>query len=181
MKITKPTECAQLPAKLKPTSVERIKLPIRWFVNIQKANPVFKPWTSARVNDTYGNKMVLDFYGKPEFAELGILRLMERSGWRGVWVDTYRNKFRTRYWPKDAVDLPPKQDDLLKRIREKVGSRAGCFDMFCWKGNRFVFIEAKRRHKDKIRGTQKKWLQAAILKCHVPFKSFLIVEWTLPE
>src|SRR5208283_2995904 len=39
---------------------------------------------------SYGNKVVLDFYSKPEFAELGILRLMQKSGWNGVWVDSYR-------------------------------------------------------------------------------------------
>ena len=171
----------KLPAKLKTIGVERIKLPIRWFVNIRKANPVFKPWDGRKVSDTYGHKIVLDFYGKPEFAELGILRMMERAGWHGVWVDTYRNKFRTKYWPKNAVELPPKQDKFMKRIREKVGSPAGCFDVFCWKGDQFIFIEAKRFNKDKIRDTQKRWLQTAILKCHIPFKSFLIVEWALQE
>jgi hypothetical protein len=134
-----------------------------------------------KVRDTYGHKKVLDFYGKPQFAELGILRIMERSGWQGVWVDTYRNRFRTRYWPKDAVELPPKQANILNRIREKAGSRAGCFDVFCWKGNQVVFIECKRRDKDRIRETQKRWLQVANLNCGIPFKSFLIVEWSVPE
>jgi hypothetical protein len=172
---------AHLPKELQPTAIEKIKLPARWFVEIQKANPVFKPWTGETVGDTYGNKMVLNFYGKPEFAELGILRLMEHSGWEGVWVDTYRNKFRTRFWPKDAVQLPPKQAEIFNRIREKAGSKDGCFDVFCWKGERFIFIEAKRRNKDRIQETQKRWLQAANLKCGIPFTSFLIVEWSVPE
>ncbi|HEY3931437.1 MAG TPA: hypothetical protein VGM58_03610 [Verrucomicrobiae bacterium] len=104
-----------LPKALRPTAVERIKLPIRWFVEIKKANPIFKRWTGKKVEDTYNNKAVLDFYGKPEFAELGILRMMNRSGWQGVWVDTYRDKFRTQYWPKNEIELPLKQMKLLKR------------------------------------------------------------------
>jgi hypothetical protein len=170
-----------LPKELRPTANERIKLPMRWFVKIPKVNPVFKPWTGKKVRDTYGRKAILNFYGKPQFAELGILKMMVRSGWSGVWVDTYRNKFRTRYWPKDAVELPAKQANILNRIREEVGSRAGCFDVFCWKGDRFIFIESKRCHKDTIRDTQKKWLQIAHLKCGIPFNRFLIVEWSVPE
>ncbi|MGD0351611.1 MAG: hypothetical protein ABSB84_15055 [Verrucomicrobiota bacterium] len=171
----------ELPKELQPTSKEKIKLPARWFVEIRKANPIFKPWKGETVGDTYGNKMVLNFYGKPEFAELGILRLMEYSGWQGVWVDTYGNVFRTQYWPKNKVKLPPKQANFLKRIQEKVGSPGGCFDVFCWKGNQVIFIESKYRGKDKIQDTQKKWLQVANLKFGIPFESFLIVEWSVPE
>ena len=167
-----------LPAQLKPTSFEKIKLPIRWFRNIPKANPIFKKWTGAKMEDTYGNKAVLDFYGKPEFAELGILRFMEQASWSGVWVDTYRNAFRTRFWPKDSVKLPPKHEKLLNQIWQKAGSTSGCFDVFCWNGSDFLFIESKRYKSEKIRDTQKRWLQAAILKCRIPLRRFLIVEWT---
>jgi hypothetical protein len=173
---------ANLPKELQPNSIEKIKLPARWFVEIQKANPVFKPWTGESVGYTYGNKKVLNFYGKPEFAELGILRLMEYSGWEGVWVDTFGGSaFRTQFWPKNAVKLPPKRADIFNRIREEVGSKEGCFDVFCWKGDQFIFIESKRRDQDRIQDTQKRWLQVANLKCGVPFTSFLIVEWSLPE
>ena len=70
-------------------------------------------------------------------------------------MDTYGNAFRTQYWPKNKVKLPPKQADIFNRIREKVGSRDGCFDIFCWKADQFIFIESKRRGKDKIQDTQK--------------------------
>ena len=155
-------------------------LPLGSFVNIQKANPIFKPWSGAKIDDSYGNKMVLNFYGHPDFAELGILRMMERSGWNGVWIDTYRNKFRTQYWPKNEVQLPLEQETLFRQIQEVAGCTAGCFDVFCWKGNEFMFIEAKRSRKDKIRMTQRAWLQAAINQCRVPLPSLLIVEWDLP-
>jgi len=172
----------KFPTQLKPVGFERINLPIRWFREIPKANPMFKKWAGKKVRDTYGNKAVLDFYGKPEFAELGILRLMQKSGWNGVWVDSYRGgKFRTQYWQKDSVPIPSKWENLLERIWKKAGARAGCFDVFCWKDDEYVFIEAKRLKHDRIRDTQRKWLQAAILNCRIPLKRFLIVEWNLAE
>jgi hypothetical protein len=42
----------ELPKELQPISKEKIKLPARWFVEIQKANPVFKQWTGETVGDT---------------------------------------------------------------------------------------------------------------------------------
>ncbi len=168
-----------LPAELTPTTFEKVKLPIRWLRNIPKSTPVFKKWKGIEVDDSYGNKAVLDFYGSPEFAELGILRMMEHAGWSGVWVDTYRSAYRTQFWPPDSVALPPTQERLLNRIWEKAGSASGCFDVFCWKSDQFIFIESKRHKKDLIRETQKRWLQTAILNCHIPLNRFLIVEWTL--
>jgi hypothetical protein len=56
---------------------------------------------------------------------------------------------------------------------------SGCFDVFCWKGNQFIFIEAKRSGRARIRDTQRAWLQAAIRKCRLPCDSFLVVEWSL--
>jgi hypothetical protein len=172
----------KLPIELKATDIEQVKLmPIRWFRNIPKATPTFKKWKGELVADTYGNKTVLDFYGSPEFAELGILRMMERAGWSGVWVDAYRNAFRTKFWPKDVVELNATQKKLLDRIREKAGTESGCFDVFCWMGKDFIFIEAKRHKKDRIRPTQQRWLQAAIRGCRIPLYRFLIIEWSLSE
>src|SRR5262249_19097688 len=145
-------------------------------VQIRKAAPVFKLWRGRRLRDTYGGKSVLNFYHKPEFAELGILRIFEREGWEGVWVDTFPSKFRTRYWPRNEVALPKNKQALLDMIHQTAGCRDGCFDVFCWKGRRYVFVESKRFAKDRIRDTQKLWIQAA-LQCGVPTASLLIVEW----
>ena len=165
-----------IPKQLKPTTTKSIELPSGELVEIPKATPLFKLWKGKKIAETYGGKAVLSFYGKPEFAELGILRIFERDGWKGVWVDTYRNKFRTRYWPENAVTLPDEKETLLKSIYEVNESRAGCFDVFCWKDKDYIFVESKRRDEDKIRDTQKRWLQAA-LKCGVPRKSLLFVQW----
>jgi hypothetical protein len=166
------------PKQLNPTTTERIVLPSGKVVRIAKATPIFKLWNGRKVAETYGGKAVLSFYRKPQFAELGILRIFERDGWKGVWVDTYRNKFRTRYWPKNAVTLPKDKESLLNSIYEVAESRQGCFDVFCWRGGNYIFAESKRRGEDKIRDTQKRWLQAAI-KCDVPRKSLLFIEWEI--
>ena len=117
-------------------------------------------WQAGQI--PYGHKAVLNFYRKPEFAELGILRIFERDGWQGVWVDSYRGKFRTRYWPANSVTLPKDKESLLESIYEAAGKWAGCFDVFCWKGRNYIFAEAKQSGKDKIQDTQKRWLEAAI-------------------
>ena len=131
-----------------------------------------------KITDTYGGKLVLDFDGKPEFAELGILRLFERAGWQGFWVDTFRKKYRTHYWPANEVEPPEAQASLLNRIHEAAGIYKGCWDVFCWNGDRYIFAESKRHSKDHIRDSQRHWLEAAI-GCGIPLESFLAVEWSL--
>lgn len=165
------------PAALLPITAEAIALP-SGSVQISKSTPVFKLWQGAPVSDSYGGKPVLDFYRRPEFAELGILRIFEQDGWEGVWVDTYRRKFRTQYWPPNEASLPKDRELFLKSINEAAGSHNGCFDVFCWKESDYVFVESKRSAQDRIQDTQKRWIQAA-LQCGVPLSSLLIVEWRI--
>lgn len=170
----------QYPNILTPTTKEQITLPSAGrVVHIPKAKPLFKLWTGNPVSDTYGGKLVLSFNGKPAFAELVILKILQDDGWTGVWVDTYRNKYRTSYWPKDEVELPSEQQQVLREIYQKAGSNKGCFDVFCWKETLCIFAESKRQEgQDKIRDTQRQWLEAAI-ECGLPLTSFLLVEWSV--
>jgi len=166
------------PSSLIPTETEKVELSSGRAVEIRKAVPVFRPWRGKPVTETYGEKAILDFYRKPEFAELGILRTFQQEGWDGVWVDTYRRKFRTQYWPQNEVSLPKKKALLLNDICQTAGSRHGCFDVFCWKPRDYLFIESKRSLQDRLRDTQKRWIAAA-LECGVPLSSLLIVEWRM--
>jgi hypothetical protein len=174
------TDQMKLPEQFKVTAFEQIDLPGGKVVRIPKATPVFELWAGNKPGDDYGNKAILNFLGRPEFAELGILRIFEHDGWKGVWVDSFHNKIRTQFWPKNAIQLAPKQEKLLSLIYKIAKSNNGCWDVFCWKGKDCIFVEAKRHHKDQIRDTQKKWLQAA-LYCGVPQESLLVVEWSLSE
>jgi hypothetical protein len=171
----------EYPTSLQPDSTERIKLSQDRAVEIRKTRPRWKLLTGAPVSDTYGGKPVLDYGGEPAFAELVILREFQKAGWHGVWVDTYRDKYRIAYWEeKGEVYLPPDKERLLGRIRNAAGSKHGCWDVFCWTGEMMVFAEAKRRSRDQIRDTQQRWLAAA-LDMGVPLESLLIVEWSLFE
>lgn len=164
------------PIQLEPTTIEEIEIPSGNKVLIPKATPIFEKWSVEKVTDTYNNKLVLDFMGEPAFAEIVILKIFQKSGWDGVWVDTYHNKFRTSYWPKNSVEIPPEHKELLHKIYNESGANKGCWDVFCWKNGLYCFAESKRHGRDKIRDSQRQWLEAAI-KCGLPLTSFIVVEW----
>ena len=121
---------------------------------------------------------MLDWEGEPLFAELVILRLLQSKGWEGVWVDTYGRA--TRRSLDDNVPLPEKASELFGRIRNRAGKRGGCFDVFAWRGQEWLFSEAKWLDNDEINENQKQWLGAAMTE-NDPNIQFLIVEWRLME
>lgn len=166
------------PNELTPTGTEDFHLPNGAIVQIPKATPTFCKWNGSPPDDTYGNKAVLDFAGEPVFAEIAILRLLESDGWHGVWIDTYRRKFRTAM--DRFVELPQERRDLLENIYARAGSKTGSFDVFAWKEDVILFAESKRSKRDQIRNTQLRWLQAALKVC-LSLDAFLIVEWQLAE
>lgn len=169
-----------IPKLLAPNSFEEITLPSGEKVQIPKTTPLFTAWSGAQVDSSYNSKPILAYKDRPVFAELAILRLFEDAGWRGVWVDTYGKKYRSEYWPKNEVSLPAEQQKLLQDISNRAGSKNGCFDVFCWRDDSIIFAESKRKAKDRIRDTQRRWLQAA-LQCGLQISSFLIVEWSVEK
>jgi hypothetical protein len=164
------------PEQLVPETVENLHLPPGLDVQIPKAAPVFRLWSGEFTGDTYGNKPLLDVDGVPMFAELAILRLFQKDGWNGVWVDTFGKKYRTSWGEAGVVRLSGDKLQLLKAIHQRAGSASGCFDVFCWKDDSVVFAESKRRSKDEIRQTQLAWLEAA-MQSGLDASAFLIVEW----
>ncbi len=170
------------PDLLRAELVEEILLPSGSAVKVPKTTPIFARWRGEPIKDSYGGKMILDFDGEPVFAELAILRALQDSGWDGVWVDTFKKKYRVGYWVDNyEIDLPIEQEVLLKRIYRRAGTSKGCWDVFCWKDNRqLLFAEAKRRGRDQFRDSQRQWLEAAI-KLGLPLTSFLVVEWSIRE
>jgi len=169
------------PDLLRPDSSEVILLPSGNKMEVPKATPTFDGWAGKPVEDTYRGKPVLDFAGEPVFAELAILRAFQNSGWDGVWVDTFQKKYRIGYWGKNSgIVLPSEQELLLNHIYERARSRSGCWDVFCWRSEVQLFIEAKRHGHDQIRATQRRWLEAAISE-GLPASAFLVVEWSLRE
>ena len=129
--------------------------------------------------DTFNRKPLLDLNGEMAFAEIAILRSFQEAGWDGRWVDSFRQRFLTKYWPTAVSEpLPAKQQAILDRIRSKAGGNGGCFDVFCWRGDDLLFAESKWR--DRILKTQIRWLEAA-LDFGIPTESLLIVQWRFEE
>ena len=150
-------------------------------IPIQKYFLAFKKWKGVTIADTYNNKAVIDFDGEPVFAELAILRLFQKYGWDGVWVDSYRKVYRTGL-PKqvEPVVLPAERATIIDSIQGRIGGKwGGCWDVFLWKEDNVLFVESKRNKKDKIQGTQRKWLEAAIDLGYAP--NLLLIEWDLQQ
>ena len=169
----------QYPKLLTLTTYENIQLPSGAFVQIPKTEPIYELWTGQPPSDRYGKKAVLNSKGEPAFAELAILRIFASAGWQGVWVDTYRHKYRTAYFPPNEIKLAAEQQKLLSSIYDKAGTKTGCWDVFCWReGGEILFAESKSQSRDRIRDRQRRWLEAAI-QCGLPISSFLMVEWRL--
>jgi hypothetical protein len=149
-------------------------------IHIDKYHFQFESWTSAHSFDTYNQKPLLKLDNEPLFAELLFLRLLEKKGFKGVWVDTYRKKFWQRL---PHFSFPVVIDKKLKDLYEKIynakgGKRAGCFDVMAYRENEFIFAELKRSKKDEIQETQIEWLDTA-LNLQLENVKFIIVEWVL--
>jgi len=170
----------QYPEMLLPNDKEVINLPSGIKVQIPKTKPLFELWSGEAISDSYGNKTVLNFNNEPAFAELVILGSFLNDGWQGVWVDTFRRKYRTTCHPLNAVTLPTSQQEFLQSIFQRAGSRNGCWDVFCWKEETQVFAESKRFKHDSIRDTQSQWLEAALDR-GLSNASFLVVEWSIKK
>jgi hypothetical protein len=167
------------PERLKKSSVENILSLTGEETQVSKTNILFKKWEGEQIKDDYNKKAVLDFDGEPVFAEIAILRIFQNEGWDGVWIDSYRRRYLNGYWGNQPdVLLPDDKQQILNNIRKVAGAFGGCWDVFCWKEDKVIFAEAKRRKKDKITISQIRWLKAA-LNYGLETDSFLIVEWDL--
>jgi len=181
MKTAQPDQAGKL-GFLQPHLVESeiFALPSGVSVPIQKYFLEFKEWHGTPIPNTYNGKAVIDWSGEPVFAELAVLRLFQSQGWSGVWVDSYRRKYRVGLPDvAEPVDLPPAQAGLINSLREKTGRFGGCWDVVVWRGDATLFLELKRQKKDAIQNTQVEWLSAA-LESGLTADNFALVEWVLP-
>ena len=164
-----------IPATLRPSGT----YPVRTSVHIPKATPTFRRWHGPSPGDAYGGKPIVDFRGHPAFAELAILWALRDAGWDGVWVDSFRRRYRRTYWePEAPITLPKHAERLFQKIQRRAAPDGRCWDVFCWRRERVLFAEAKRASRDHMRRSQLKWLRAA-LDLRLPVSAFLIVEWRL--
>lgn len=173
---------------LAATSFEEITLPSGQKVQIPERRFVFKKWTGQPIKETFGNKALIDVDGKPMFAELAIVNLFIKSGWQARWIETYATgdknpKFLSR-WKDDKYKnqiLDPIADDIVTDRLKNIaalngGSYSGCWDVLGWRGDKIIFAESKRFKKDRVQGTQVKWLDAGLRSGLTP-ENFFIVQW----
>lgn len=150
-------------------------------ISIQKYFLHFNEWKGAPIPNTYNGKAVIDWNGEPVFAELAVLRLFQSHGWEGVWVDSYRRKYRIGLpYVAEPVELPEKQRQLLDSIRAKTERHGGCWDVFVWKDNQVLFIELKRSKKDRVQESQISWLEKSI-SLSLNSNNFALIEWRIRE
>lgn len=174
-----------LPAQLKQIDHFIIHLQNGESVELPVCRPIFHKWLGETVAFDYGNKPILDFKGKPYFAELIILNLLLERGWSGAWIETYGGTHFLRSMPNawnlnsEHISIPDDKAELLEKIRKTAGTTA-CFDVFAWKNDEFLFCESKHAKKDRLTSAQIKFIEGA-LACGIPKDSLLIAEWETGE
>ena len=161
-------------------------------INIPIVHLEFKKWDGEPIANTFGGKGLIDYKGKPMFAELAIQCTALEAGWNARWVETYAMKNKVPYYFTEWSDgglttqlqepiTDKAQIDILELIAENNNkSYSGCWDVLVWNGRRTIFIEAKRIKKDRFRMTQDRWLSAA-LHAGLPSEDFMIVWWDFSD
>lgn len=158
---------------------EELILPSGKKISVAKYFLRFKEWKEKPIPNTYGNKAVIDWNGEPVFAELAVLKLFQSHGWNGVWVDSYRRKYRIGLPDvAEPIELPDEQKGIIDAIRAKTGKSGGCWDVFVWNGDRIIFMELKRSKKDAIQKSQLLWLEAS-LDAKFDQNNFALIEWDI--
>ncbi len=76
------------PSLLRPTTTESILVQGQELL-IPKVELTLRSWTGASILNTFGGKPLLDFGGRPVFAEICAYKLARLSGWETRWVETY--------------------------------------------------------------------------------------------
>ena len=157
----------------------------------------FPKWAGEPFVDDFGKKAagMVELAREHLFAELAVLRLLEKEGWSGRWVNTYSGRGEVWKYLTEWRDVPrneqknrPIEDaeprQLLARIAglNKPARYAGCWDTFAWRASDIVFLECKRtapKYKDVVKKEQEDWLRSALYlgDPRVSLNSFCFVQW----
>jgi hypothetical protein len=144
------------------------------------------PQTTAKAlagKDTHKKRYLLAGKPHPAYAEILLVRLLHHQGWNAVWIDSYKGKFWSEMpFASEECYLPYRECRLYEKIRiANDGRRGGCWDIWAWRGNRHLFIEAKRARHDTIRAKQVRWYAVATKTVGLPERSFCVAEWDANE
>ncbi len=165
-------------SQLSPTKIEQIKLRSGEIISIPKCELVFNKWMGEQIENDYGGKQIVEFDDERLFVELAVLRILEKEGFSGVWVDSFGKCLR-REMPPSKIQysaIANTASEIFNIINEKDLKGGGCWDVFVWEGRDILFAECKRNKKDSIRESQISWLERCLSLGLKP-KNFLFVEW----
>lgn len=182
-----PGMSSHYPSLLRPTTTEAVLLNDHP-VHVPKVELSLRRWEGAPLTHTFGGKPLIDFGGRPVFAELCVYELLRLCGWQARWVETYGAPATAPYhftaWaderPGAQLHVPITELWVLGILQDvaanNCGNYAGCWDVVGWHDSTILFAELKRRRKDRVRSTQHRWL-AAGLAAGLQVDNFLLVEW----
>lgn len=154
-------------------------------------------WSGPPFMDDFGKKSaaMIELDGEHLFPELAVLRLLEKDGWSGRWVNTYSGGGEVWKFLTDWADLPrteqktrPIQDDGARQLLAKIAGfnkprrYKGCWDVFAWRASDVAFLQCKRttpRRKDVLSTDQQEWVRSALYigDTRVTTDSFCFVQW----
>ena len=154
-------------------------------------------WQGAPFVDDFGKKSaaMVELDGEHLFAELAILRLLEKDGWSGRWVSTQGAgtevwKYLTEWkdLPRDEQKTRPIEESEPRQLLARIASfnkprrYKGCWNVFAWRGAEFAFIECKRaasRTNDVVNKLQEDWMRSALFigDRRISERSFCFVQW----
>jgi hypothetical protein len=153
-------------------------------------------WEGAPFVDDFGKKAagMVELDGEHLLAELAVLRLLERQGWSGRWVNTVGGGGEVWKYLTHWADVPraeqrnrvleeeePRQ--VLAGVARRARKRyAGCWDVYAWRGGEFAFLQTKRvtsSAKVEVSAPNADWLQTALLfgDQRITQDSFGFVQW----
>ena len=156
----------------------------------------FPKWSGAPFSDDFGKKAagLVELDGEHMFAELAVLRLLEKDGWSGRWVNTQGGKgevwkYLTRWddLPRDQQRTRNIEDEEPRRVLARIASNrrkryAGCWDVYAWRDGQFAFLDTRRGPpgpRDEVKADQVDWLHTALLfgDERIKLDSFAVVSW----
>lgn len=170
----------KLPPELNPTDKFKIQLTDSEIL-LPLASPIFSVVKTNPETFDYGKKPFIEYQGETYFAELVILKILLDAGWNGVWVETYGGTHFLKTMPEkwnlkaEHISIPEEKEEILKNIW-KLGKTKACFDVFVWKDDQIMFLEAKRSGKDKLTSAQIRFIEGALSYGLLP-EQLVIVEW----
>ncbi len=186
---------------------EVIRVPLATHIHTRLGDPVqdvagavlrLPHWSGPAFVDDLGKKAAafVELDGQHLFAELAVLRLLEREGWEGRWVITTGgahgeiSKLLTRWQDVPRADQKhaPIEDAAARQLltgiahANKPARFAGCWSVFAWRGGAYLFLECRRASGSKIdpvKAKQVEWMRMALASQPGILRpdSFCVVQW----